>query len=199
MLKQALLCIAFIGSGITGIAAGGSAATSETRTADLTHIFAWQDVSPGTTPRATLLASVSAWITQNFGLPAADAPAIEIASPSRIAALRYRDLLLPNNNNSTEPLLGAGRSVVAVYDSSRQVIYLPEGWTGASPAEQSVLVHEMVHHIQQRAGLRFNCPEQREKLAYEAQELWLAQFGTSLEQEFELDPFTRLVLVNCIW
>ena len=26
----------------------------------------------------------------------------------------------------------------------------------------------------------------------------LARFGTSLEQEFELDPFTRLVLVNCM-
>lgn len=196
MLKQALLCIAFIGSSITGVAAEGSATTSGTRTADFTHVFDWQDVSPGTTPPATLLTAVSAWIARNFDLPTADTPAVELASPARIAALRYRGLL-PSNSDG-QPLLGAGRSVVAVYDSTRQVIYLPEGWTGASPAEQSVLVHEMVHHLQQRAGARFNCPEEREKLAYEAQELWLAQFGTTLEQEFDLDPFTRLVLVNCI-
>ena len=61
-----------------------------------------------------------------------------------------------------------------------------------------MLVHEMVHHIQNRAKLKYACPEQREKLAYEAQERWLARFGPSLESEFELDPFTRLLHVNCM-
>jgi hypothetical protein len=192
MLKQAVLCTALMGSSIAGIAA----ADSDTQTADFTHVFAAHEVPAVTTPPTALLAPILAWITHNFDLPAADMPAVELTSPAQIMALRYRGLLPANKN--TESLLGANRSVVALYDLSRQVIYLPEGWTGESPAEQSILVHEMVHHLQHRAKIRFNCPEEREKLAYEAQELWLARFGTSLEQEFELDPFTRLVLVNCM-
>ena len=111
-------------------------------------------------------------------------PAVELTSPPRswlcaIAACCPRTRIRSR-------LLGANRSVVALYDLSRQVICLPEGWTGESPAEQSILVHEMVHHLQHRAKIRFNCPEEREKLAYEAQELWLARFGTSLEQSLNL-------------
>jgi hypothetical protein len=196
MLKQALLC-AFI----AGTAAAGPAETSDTQATDYTHVFIANEVPFDTTPTAGLLATIAGWIIQNFDLPAADAPKIELASPAQIAALRYRGLLpqMHPMPASDQTLLGAGSSVVAVYDSSTQTIFLPEGWTGQSPAEQSVLVHEIVHHLQNRGQLRFNCPEEREKVAYEAQERWLSQFGTSLEQEFEIDRFSLLVRVNCIW
>ena len=36
--------------------------------------------------------------------------------------------------------------------------------------------------------------QEREKLAYVAQSRWLMEFGTSLEEEFGIDPFTLLVL-----
>ena len=42
---------------------------------------------------------------------------------------------------------------VAVYDDATRTIYLAEGWSGATRAELSVLVHEMVHHLQSRAQL----------------------------------------------
>ena len=78
-----------------------------------------------------------------------------------------------------------------------QTIFLPEGWHGKTPAEVSILVHEMVHHLQTRAQIKFACPEEREKLAFEAQELWLERSGVSLASEFELDGFTLLVRTNC--
>src|SRR5258707_15291269 len=44
-------------------------------------------------------------------------------------------------------------------------------------------VHGMVHHLQNLANLKFECPMAREKLAYLAQDKWLGRFGTSLEKE----------------
>jgi len=37
-------------------------------------------------------------------------------------------------------------------------MYLREGWSGATAAEISVLVHEMVHHLQHEARLGYACP-----------------------------------------
>jgi hypothetical protein len=87
--------------------------------------------------------------------------------------------------------------IVALYDDDDGVIYVPEGWTGRTAAEQSTLVHELVHHLQHAAKKRYACPEEREAAAFAAQEKWLALLGTNLEREFEIDPFTLLVRTHC--
>ena len=87
--------------------------------------------------------------------------------------------------------------VVAVYVDDDRMVYLPEDWTGSTPAELSVIVHEMVHHLQNEAGLKFACLEVREDVAFAAQARWLALFGTDLQTEFGIDPFTLLVRTNC--
>ena len=58
------------------------------------------------------------------------------------------------------------------------------------PAELSVLVHEMVHHLQAASDMRFACPAEREVLAYRAQGAWLGLFGESLESAFGIDAAT---------
>jgi hypothetical protein len=88
---------------------------------------------------------------------------------------------------------------VAVYSDATHTIYLPEGWTGGTPAELSVLVHELVHHVQNVGGLKYACPQEREKLAYMAQERWLGLFGHNLEADFELDAFSLLVKTRCLF
>jgi hypothetical protein len=45
--------------------------------------------------------------------------------------------------------------------------------------------------------LKFACPEEREELAYKAQESWLHLFGHDLEHDFQMDPFTILVKSKC--
>jgi len=92
----------------------------------------------------------------------------------------------------------AGESgTIALYDDEARTIYLPTGWTGATPAEFSILVHEMVHHLQNSAGAGFECPEAREKMAYESQARWLAMFGSDLAAGFGIDPLTLLVRTSC--
>ena len=92
---------------------------------------------------------------------------------------------------------GLPGEVVAVYDDISGTIHLARGWTGDTPAGLSVIVHEMVHHLQHQAGSTYACPEERERDAFAAQERWLAYFGTSLETKFKIDPFTLLVRTNC--
>jgi hypothetical protein len=80
-----------------------------------------------------------------------------------------------------------------------KTIYLPEGWTGSTAVEQSLLVHEMVHHLQSLGKLTYDCPQARERLAYTAQETWLARSERSLAGEFRIDPFMLAVSTRCIY
>ena len=86
-----------------------------------------------------------------------------------------------------------------LYESKSRTIFLPDDWIGKTPAEQSVLVHEMVHHIQNLAQLQFECTMAREKSAYLAQDKWLRQFETRLEKEFDVDMFTVLISSACVY
>ena len=130
----------------------------------------------------SVLTAIVTWLSFNFALPAIyDQPRIEFVSPGAIQAARH----------------GASRAE-AYYDDATRTIYLANVWSGKSPAEVSVLVHEMVHHVQNEAGLKYACPQEREKLAYDAQREWLALFGRNLMKEFKLDPMTLLVRTNCM-
>jgi hypothetical protein len=145
-----------------------------------------------------LLTAVVLWLSANFDLPAIhEHPHVEFVPPATITALRHKDASGGQPNSPANSDKAGQRDVVAVYDDATNTVYLPEGWSGGTPAELSVLVHEMVHHLQNRGKLKFECPREREKLAYEAQERWLELFGHDLLRDFEIDPFTRLVITSC--
>lgn len=132
-----------------------------------------------------LLAAISLWLSANFDLPDAGRhPSIEFAAPEVIADLRQRG--------------SPGDDVVAVYRDDVETIYLPRGWTGATAGELSVLVHEMVHHLQNAGGLRYACPGERERTAYEAQGRWLDMFGSNLNDAFGINQMTLLVRTRCV-
>jgi len=59
------------------------------------------------------------------------------------------------------------------------------------------LVHEMVHHLQNMAGMKYACPAAREKLAYAAQQEWLELTGVDFFRSFETDRMTLLVRTTC--
>ena len=135
-----------------------------------------------------LLTAIVLWLSVNFGLPETyDHPAIERRPRAQIAALHYG-----------ESRATARREVKAVYDDASRRIYLPIDWSGRTPADLSVLVHEMVHHLQNAAGLSFPCPAAREKTAYDAQDAWLDLFGKSLTEEFDLDAMTLKLSTQCL-
>jgi hypothetical protein len=150
-----------------------------------------------------LLTVIVTWLSVNFGLPAVyEHPHVGFASAVEMAELRYSRFA----SGWPDRAAAAGRAapaefggdVHAIYDDRSRTIYLPEGWTGARPADSSLLVHELVHHLQNVAGMRFACVGEREKEAYRAQARWLELFGKSLVDEFEIDAMTILVRTSCM-
>lgn len=159
-----------IGSAATALLLAAAPASAEPRDAPL------------------LLGTITLWLAANFDLPPdADLPALASVPDVELVTMRY------GAGSGVEP-----GDVVAVYDDGAGTIYLAEDWTGRSPADLSVLVHEMVHHLQAAADLRFACPGEREKLAYRAQDAWLGLFGESLESAFGIDAATLLVGTVCV-
>jgi hypothetical protein len=195
MLKQALVCVS-----LAAMLSAGPA-LAETTNVTLSPAASAAD-SSGTPqlPTRELLTDIVTWLSANYGLPqAAEHPRIEFVTPARMAAVRFRGLA------SDRAAVEAGRSappefgldVYALYDSAARVIYLHRNWNAARPADVSVLVHELVHHLQTTAGQQFACAQEREKDAYNAQRGWLDRFGTTIEQEFEIDAMSILVRTNC--
>jgi len=157
-----------------------------------TPLVARSDVAPTAGVTQALLRDIINWLAEHFDLPATDdLPGVAFTTPARMDALRYRGLL--NRHDQS----GAESNTVAVYDPTSATIYLREGWRGATPAEMSVLVHEVVHHLQHIANHPYACSNEREKLAYRAQERWLQRFDRSLASEFGTDGFTLLIRTSC--
>jgi hypothetical protein len=143
-------------------------------------------LQPGEIPTTAALTSVVTWVSNTVGLPANyNLPRIERVSPMKLAAVFH-------GSQFVSPGRGLG-----IYDDDRRTILLPSEWTGSKPEDLSILIHEMVHHLQNVAGLQFQCAQEREKLAYIAQEKWLAPSRRSLEMSFGIDPETFLFNTEC--
>ena len=133
-------------------------------------------------PSAALITAIAKWLVSVGFQPVQEIPTFVVVSEKTLIVLRQHVAL---------------GDVVAIYDDSSSTIYLAHGWTGDTPAGLSVIVHEMVHHLQHEAESKYACSEERERDAFVAQERWLMEFGTNLETDFEIDPFTLLVRTNC--
>lgn len=148
-----------------------------------------------------LVTLIVLWLASNFDLPAVDdRPHIEFVPAAEMAAALHRGLSklpLPDHLVDSDALLSGYPRVIAFYSDATDTLYLPSQWTGGTVAEVSVLVHEMVHFLQDRADLKYDCQGAREKVAYAAQERWLQLFNTTLEAEFEIDTFTLVIKTRC--
>lgn len=150
------------------------------------------------------LNEMAQWLSANFDLPyASELPRVERVPAAELYRIRYK-ALLPLRSQAiggehSTPLPEYRREVIAVYDDAARTIYVPLTWTGATVAEQSVIVHEMVHHLQNLGGVKYECASAREKPAYLAQDQWLKARGHDLEKEFDVDLFTVVALSACMY
>ncbi len=154
------------------------------------------------------LSEIAAWVTSKLEVPPTSVmPSVVFTSQAQLELRRYgrafnsvREGSSPTLSAPTggETIPEARRDLVAIYDDATETIYLSERWTAESIANQSVLVHEMVHHVQKLAGLKYACTGARERPAYLAQKMWLEDHGLDLEQEFQVDMFTIVAMSACM-
>lgn len=138
-----------------------------------------------------LVSRIAGWLAENFDLPMRDEPPhIAFAPAAEMGTLRYRlagEAIVP----------GCATEIVSLFDKRTDTIYLPDDWSGKTPAEVSMLVHEMVHYFMAHDPRGESFPGAGEQAAYEAQDKWLALSGESLKSAFGLDRFS--VLMNSVW
>jgi hypothetical protein len=149
-----------------------------------------------------LLTLLVTWLSVTAGLPPVyEHPRILFVAPAQMAELRLARVELgsPAESGSQATAAEMSDSLHAIYDDVERTIYLPAGWRLSSPRDLSLLVHELVHHLQNAGGLSYDCPAAREKPAYRAQARWLEYAGESLEGSFGLDPMTLLVRTSCLY
>ena len=134
-----------------------------------------------------LIVAITMWLSVISGLPMPpEHPNVRFLPSEVLSDMRYGNVDAKRR-----------REVVAVYDDNRQTIYLSDAWSSRDPSDLSVLVHEIVHHLQNSMGLKYECPAARERSAYEAQARWLRHFGRDLSTEFGLDPLTLKITTSC--
>ena len=144
------------------------------------------ELRPAEIPGQSVLNATVTWISNALNLPAIYGhPRVERAPKIKLTLALHGSQFVSKN------------SVLSGYDDAKQTIYLPDDWSASTPEGMSILIHEMVHHLQNVAGLQYGCPQEREKLAYVAQQQWLTSFGRSLEKNFGMDPITYLQSTEC--
>ncbi|HWV42093.1 DUF6647 family protein [Pseudorhodoplanes sp.] len=111
-----------------------------------------------------LIMVLSAWIAMQTGLSVPPPPRVVHLNPDALHEL------------ATTPS-AQGERVRALYGRGDRIIYLRTNWDSARLADQSELVHELVHHFQNVHAMPYPCNAARETLAYELQLKWLRDQG----------------------
>ena len=109
-----------------------------------------------------LVVEFNRWIETNTGLK---------ARPISTTSIRFvtpGEQLIADGENYVVHALNRG-----LYDPEAEIIYLVQPWDHRDPFDQSVLLHELIHHAQVDAR-HWYCPQAMEWDAYTWQEQWLA-------------------------
>ena len=142
-----------------------------------------------------LVTALVTWISGNFEIP------VDYHHPRIVPMSSFAVTYLLQQLNPTDQRKAVNidemRKLMSFYSTERKAIYLPRGWTGETPAQLSILVHELVHHLQNLSHATFACPAAEDELPYEAQEKWLNIFGRSLSSEFGLERTSVLLATKC--
>ena len=156
----------------------------------------WPQMIWITAPRGRICAELAGnalWLSINFPLSEnLNHPAIKFVSAAEMIAPLNKNQLPTNDVSASE----ISSDIVSLYSNESNDLPV-DGWTGKTPAELSILVHEMVT-ICKMSGIEICLPGGTEELAYKAQDSWLHLFGRDLESDFQMDPFTILVKSKCL-
>lgn len=135
-----------------------------------------------------MVIALLAWITLNAGLKAPEPPKILFLPKAGMNELYYGKSVVKDSTFDLK----------AFYDREGRTIYLPHGWNSADLLDNSILLHELVHHWQRMNGLKLSCPAEFERQAIELQSKWLLEQGIANPyQALGLDAFSVRILLAC--
>ena len=135
---------------------------------------------------SALILTLMAWIAAETGW--------HIAQPPRVEFVSHEELV----DRAFGPETCPTASVSALYEHATGVIYLDETWDAADPSQVSILVHELVPHLQSANKIEAPCRQALESQAYGLQVKWLVEQGVADPYgKIGVDAFTIAVLSLC--
>lgn len=121
-----------------------------------------------------LILALMTWASAQTGLPVPDTPPIV----KHATAEQMHYMAQPG----TEYDAASAQQYLGLYANG--VMWLRDDWDVGNVRDVSVLLHEVVHHMQEEAGAEYRCRVASERVAHEAQFAWLEAAG--------LDPFETI-------
>ena len=137
-----------------------------------------------------LMFALMAWISAVTGLPpATDTPDVQFNTVAELQVLHSPDASYQAESSAPQ--------AIALYNLHEAVIHLPDDWQPTDPLDVSVLVHELVHHMQVSAGEEYRCRAAMEKVAYDTQIAFLASMGIDLFEAMEINELFYRIITDC--
>ena len=81
-----------------------------------------------------------------------------------------------------------------LYDTDKDTIILLDTWDRRKPWDMGVLVHEMVHYLQDVNGIKFSCVNEMERDAWPIQKKYLKEMH---DFEWNYDELWYFVISTC--
>jgi len=110
----------------------------------------------------------------------------------------YNKQICANIDKTT--ILGTRKdTTMGLYDHREKIVYLnPILKKQDKPVHDSVLLHELVHHMQFHNEIPFRCLGALEEKAYMLQDKWLRKKGKkSVFEELEISPLYFYIIIQC--
>ena len=85
-------------------------------------------------------------------------------------------------------------SLHGMYNKEESTIILSDDWNRNDPWDLSVLVHEMVHYLQDQNNMVFPCNAEMEKMSWPIQQFYLKKVHNF---DWDYDGLWFLVISNC--
>ena len=120
----------------------------------------------------TIASALLAWLIAKTGLGTTELPPIMLVPKHQLVEIAY---------GPKPPPLTA---VSGLYDTKTSTIYLLDSWDGSKLLDQSELVHELVHHLQNVNKVPAPCLTAHERQALHLQLAWLREQGVKDPYEY---------------
>lgn len=89
---------------------------------------------------------------------------------------------------------GSNKSLHGMYDKDNDTIYLPDTWDRRLPWDQSVLLHEVMHYLQDKNNMEFACVAEMERDVWPIQKHYLK---TQHNIDWNYDELWYKVISTC--
>lgn len=130
-----------------------------------------------------ILTALMIWLSANTSLDTNhDIPKVLFLTQSEMEAMFYKgEDAMPN-------------TLHGLYDTESDMIILPDTWDRRKPWDLAILLHEMVHYLQDQNELQFSCMAEMERDSWPIQQKYLKD---QHNYDWEYDGLWYAVISTC--